>query len=134
MSEGELRGVLLTHGSLAVGLIDAAERVAGPVVRDALLPLSNEGMDPTAIRSALEELAGASPIVVFTDLPAGSCAFAARAICDGRGTRAVVCGVNLPVLLDFVFHRDMPLDELVPRLVEKGRAGLVGRMPGGEGT
>jgi mannose/fructose-specific phosphotransferase system component IIA len=32
--------------------------------------------------------------------------------------------VNLPILLDFVFHRDMPLDELVPRLVGKGRDGI----------
>ena len=36
----------------------------------------------------------------------------------------MVCGVNLPILLDFVFHRDMPLDELVPRLLEKGRSGI----------
>ena len=38
----------------------------------------------------------------------------------------VVSGVNLPVLLDFVFHRDMPLAALVERLVEKGRAGITG--------
>ena len=36
----------------------------------------------------------------------------------------MVCGVNLPILLDFVFHRDVPLDELVTRLVEKGREGI----------
>jgi mannose/fructose-specific phosphotransferase system component IIA len=33
----------------------------------------------------------------------------------------VISGVNLPLLLDFVLHRDLPLPELGPRLVEKGR-------------
>jgi mannose/fructose-specific phosphotransferase system component IIA len=35
-----------------------------------------------------------------------------------------VCGVNLPILLDFVFNRHLPLDELVPRLVEKGKGSI----------
>jgi mannose/fructose-specific phosphotransferase system component IIA len=37
-----------------------------------------------------------------------------------------VSGVNLAVLLDFVFHRDLPLTELVERLVEKGKLGITG--------
>ena len=49
---------------------------------------------------------------------------AAVSTCREYGDRAVVCGVNLPILLDFVFHRDMPLDELVERLLDKGRDGI----------
>ena len=45
-------------------------------------------------------------------------------VARGSDRRAVVCGVNLPVLLDFVFHRDLPMEELVPRLVAKGRDGI----------
>jgi mannose/fructose-specific phosphotransferase system component IIA len=37
---------------------------------------------------------------------------------------AVVTGVNLPMLLEFVFHRDMPFDELLPRLEAKAREGI----------
>jgi len=36
----------------------------------------------------------------------------------------VVCGMNLPMLLEFVFHRELPLSELVPRLLRKGKEGV----------
>jgi mannose/fructose-specific phosphotransferase system component IIA len=50
----------------------------------------------------------------------------ARRLTIDRPETAVVCGVNLPMLLDFVFHRDLPLPELVDRLVSKGKASITG--------
>ncbi len=50
---------------------------------------------------------------------------AALSCCRDSLRRVVVCGVNLPMLLDFVFNRDAPLEELAVRLVEKGRAAIV---------
>jgi mannose/fructose-specific phosphotransferase system component IIA len=117
------RGVVVAHGSMAQGLIDAVRRIAGGAA-DALVPLSNEGMSPQQLKASLHELGSEGPVVVFADLLSGSCGMAAFASCRNASERAVVCGVNLPVLLDFVFHRDMPLEELVLRLVEKGREGI----------
>lgn len=124
MSEAQgARGIVVAHGTMAPGLIDAVRRIAGGAA-DALTPLSNEGLTPQQLRSRLEDLAGDGPVVVFVDLVSGSCSMAALVSLREATDRAVVCGVNLPVLLDFVFHRDLPMDELVPRIVGKGKDGI----------
>ena len=116
------RGVVLAHGPMARALVESVRRIAGDAA-DALVPLSNEGKGPTELRSELGALLGDGPVVVFVDLQAGSCCAAALASCRGGGRR-VVWGVNLPMLLDFVFHLDLPLDEAVRRAVESGRSAI----------
>jgi mannose/fructose-specific phosphotransferase system component IIA len=120
-----VRGVILAHSSLAEGLVAAVRQIAGADL-EALQPLTNEGHGPEGLVAALQAAVGTAPAIVFTDLGSGSCAFAARRVALTRPHTAVVCGANLPVLLDFVFHREMPLPELVARLVDKGRAGITG--------
>lgn len=117
-----VRGIIFGHGHMAEGMVDALQRISG--IEGAIVALSNEGRGPDDLKAAVDELANSGPAVVFTDLPSGSCAMAARLSCRGRGERAVICGANLPMLLDFLFHRDLPLDELVPRLVSKGRESM----------
>ena len=127
MSDGTVRGIVVAHGSMAQGMVDAVRSIAGGAA-DALTPVSNSGLSPSDLKAKLEELAGSDQVVVFADLLSGSCGMAAMVSARDQRTRAVVCGVNLPVLLDFVFHRDMPMHELVPRLVSKGRDGI-SRLP-----
>jgi mannose/fructose-specific phosphotransferase system component IIA len=123
MSEADrplVRGVLVTHGSMGFGMVDAVRRITGAPA-DALLPISNEGKGPDELLQSVDQMAGPGPSIIFTDLQTGSCALAARFACrDPRGRR-VVYGTNLPMLLDFVFHRHLPLDPLVERMLEKGR-------------
>jgi len=123
MSDGSIQGVLLTHGAMAQGMVDAVMKIAG-AEESSLVPLSNDGVSPQVLIDRLSELVGDRPAVIFTDLTSGSCAMTAQLTCRDNGQRAVVAGVNLPMLLDFVFHRDLPLAELVPRLLERGRAGV----------
>lgn len=125
MSEEPIRGLVVGHASLAEGLVSAVRQITG-ADDEALRPLSNEGRGPEALQQAVRDALGDGPGIVFADMGSGSCCFAARRIAFDRPGTAVVTGVNLPVLLDFVFHRTMPLDRLVERLVEKGRAGLAG--------
>lgn len=116
----EVQGVLVGHGKLAEGMLDAVAGITGS--REGLQPLDNEEMTPDVLEERLHELVGDGPSVVFVDLPSGSCAFAARRLKFRHPRVAVVCGVNLPLLLDFVFHRDLPLEQVVERL--RSRVGV----------
>ena len=124
MSEG-VRGVVVGHSTLGEGLVAAVRKITG-VGEEALCALSNEGQGPDGLVEAIRGRAGEDPVLLFTDMAGGSCAFAARKLAGQRGAVAHVAGVNLPLLLDFVFHRELPLPELVERLVQSGRAGITG--------
>ena len=129
MSEGTApgatgaRGILVTHGNMAAGMLDATRKIAGAPA-DSLVAVSNETMGPEDLVRAVSDVAGDTPAIIFTDLQTGSCALAARFVCRNPVGRRVIFGVNLPMLLDFVFHRHLPLDELVERLVERGRSAI----------
>lgn len=118
--DDRVRGILLSHGKLAEGMVDAVHRIVG-VDGDVLVALSNEGQNPQGLADSVDAVLGNSPAVIFTDLCTGSCAVTAQITCRGRGRRAVVSGMNLPMLLEFVFHRMLALEDLVPRLLEKGK-------------
>ncbi len=129
MSSGAgARGLVVGHGTMASGMVDAVRHIAG-VADDVLVGLSNEGKGPDALKDEIGRLGGDGTVIVFTDMHAGSCAMAARVASRSGGRRAVICGVNLPMLLEFVFHRNDPLDQLVPRLVEQGKSSITAHMP-----
>ncbi len=129
MSEDEqVRGILLSHGKLAEGMVDAVHRIVGGH-DDALIALSNEGHNPQGLAERVDAVLGNSAAVIFTDLCTGSCALTAQITCRGRGKRVVVFGMNLPMLLEFVFHRTLALEDLVPRLLDKGREGVKAAAP-----
>lgn len=123
MSERPVRGVVLAHGSMANGLIDAVRQITG-AEEDVLIPLSNHGLSPEALSAEVRaKVDGAT--IVFTDLPSGSCGFAARRHCKDCPDLITISGVNLPMLLEFVMYRELPVEQLVPRLLAKGRGSIV---------
>lgn len=124
MSEtGRAHGVLLAHGGMAAGMVDAVRHITG-CGEDALMALSNRGLSPDALADAVVAALGTGPAILFTDLPTGSCGFVARRLARTTAGLVVISGVNLPLLIDFVMGRDRPLQELVPRLLAKGRAAI----------
>ena len=118
----EIRGVVVAHGNLASCLVDTAEGIAGAT--EAVVPISNADCGREELEVRIRDAVGGEPAVVFVDLASGSCAHAARLATRNAPDACVVTGVNLPMLLDFVFHRDMPLSELMDRLGAKGQSGI----------
>ena len=125
MSEPSVRGLIIAHSSLADGMLAAVKKITG-IGEEAIATLSNEGRGPDDLMAAIRERSEGAPVVLFTDMAGGSCALAARKVAAQRPDTAFVAGVNLPILLEFAFNRQLPLPELVTRLVECGRSGIMG--------
>ena len=119
MSE-PLKGVVVSHAALAAGLVDAVRQITGE--GNQLIPLSNDGCDSGLLATRLKDAIGGAPAVVFVDLPGGSCLQAAVKHQKGGAASnvAIVAGVNLAMLLDFIYHRDLSPADAAKRAVEQG--------------
>lgn len=121
MSE-ELRGVVVCHGTLASALVQAAEQISG--LRDALIPVSNTGCDRETLESRVLAAVDRQPAVVFVDLASGSCLFAVLNRLRTEHLVKVVTGVNLAMLVDFVFHRSLSPAEAAARAAAAGEKSI----------
>lgn len=114
----DLRGVIVSHAAVAQALVAAVTAITG--IEGALTPVSNEGCGLDALAERLSQAVGSGPAVLFVDLPGGSCLTSAARYAKQRADVAVVTGVNLAMLLDFVFHRDISPGEAARRAVDSG--------------
>jgi PTS system mannose-specific IIA component len=119
--------VLVAHGALASGLKDAAEMIVGPQERFRAI-----GMDAAAdldqlrhiIEAAAAEVGSDGGLLVLADLMGGSPANASAALAL-QGV-PVICGVNLPMLLEVLIQREqVPLQQLVQIAVGAALQGIV---------
>ncbi len=121
MSE-KLSGVVVAHTEVAEALVAAVRQIVGD---DAgLVAVSNRGTDRKALLARVDAAVQGRPALIFTDMAGGSCAHTAAALAHGRPDLRVVTGVNLAMLVDFAFHRELALDAAAERAVQTGRAGV----------
>ncbi len=113
-----LQGIVVSHAQLAEALVAAVAEITGQ--RDALLPVSNEGCSRAILGERLTQAIGDRPAVVFVDLPGGSCLQAAIAYLRTHRDVAVVAGVNLAMLVDFVYHRELAPGMAAQRAIDVG--------------
>lgn len=119
--------VLVSHGSLAEGLKDAAEMIIGPQER-----LVAIGMAPHAdlatlrgeIEAAITRVGDQGGALVLVDILGGSPANAGLHLANS-GTQ-VICGTNLPMLLEMLTQRDnSTIQELAEIAVQTAREGVI---------
>ena len=121
MSE-ELQGVVVCHGTLAGALVHAAEQISG--LNGALVPVSNTGCDLDTLEERVLAAVKGKPSVIFVDLASGSCLFAVLKRLRSEPNVKVVTGVNLAMLVDFVFHRSLSPAEAATRAAAAGEKSI----------
>ena len=113
-----LHGIIVAHGNIASALVDAAEQITG--THGALKPVTNTGCDRGALEARVEEAVAGRRSVVFVDLAAGSCLVAVLRNLREHPDVRVVTGVNLAMLVDFLFHLDLDPEEAAARAETSG--------------
>lgn len=120
-----IKGIVVGHGNLAAAMIGAAEQISGP--DSGLTAISNSDCDRGLLEERIMQAVTPGPALVFIDMPSGSCHFAAMRRIQSRSDVKVVTGVNLAMLLEFVFHRDGDLNEVATHIAEAGARAVVAR-------
>ena len=117
MSE-PLRALIVTHAEVGQALLRAVQDIAGQV--EGIVAISNDGCSADVLGERIDAAVKGVPTVVFVDLPGGSCFQAAARHLRERGDVAVVAGVNLAMLLDFLYHRNVAVADAAARAVDAG--------------
>ncbi|MEZ4455980.1 MAG: hypothetical protein R2882_05410 [Gemmatimonadales bacterium] len=119
----ELCGVVVCHGSLGPALVASAEEITG--VRGVLAAVSNSDCDRAVLETRIADAVAGRPAVVFVDMPSGSCHFAAAHRLAASQDIRIVTGVNLAMLVDFVFHRNLSPAAAAERARDTGTRAMV---------
>lgn len=117
-----VQGIVIGHGSLADGMLDAVRRITG--TEGGLRAISNTGLGPDTLAERVRSYLEDGPAILFTDLKSGSCGMVAHRLLRDRNDLHVMAGFNLAMLLAFVMQRTQPVEQLLPLLLEKGRAAI----------
>ncbi len=121
-----IRGIIIGHETFAEMMLRTAEGIVGK--QKLVDVISNTGMSCGILNDKIERMLeqnNENETIVFVDLPGGSCAISCYGVLRSIPNLNIVCGINLPVLIEFFMLREKyPAQELVPILVKKGRESI----------
>lgn len=122
MSSRAPRGVIVGHGEFASGLLSAVQQICGRV--DAFAAVSNRDYPAEELERILREHVANGAEIIFTDLPGGSAATAARRVMRDNPKLVLVTGANLAALLEFALGAQCGPATAARTAVEKGRSSM----------
>ena len=94
-------GLIVTHGRLAIELLNAAEMIIGEIHHITAVSLGwhdDVAMATSMIEKAIERVKGPDGVLILTDMFGGTPTNIASTFLD-QGKIEVVTGVNLPMLI-----------------------------------
>jgi PTS system mannose-specific IIA component len=118
--------VLAGHGGFCDGIRDAAEMIMGPQEHLAVVPLGpaeNLDLYREKLEQARTEVDSGDGVLVLVDLFGGSPSNVAAYLL-GPSTE-VVTGVSLPMLLEVLSARELPLSQVVDTAVAAAQVGTI---------
>ena len=118
--------LVLTHGPLSQALLDTCEMILGDVGAATALSFQ-PGEGPEDLTAKLEPIVAAAALdglLCLTDLQGGTPARVAASLVPSSHLD-VVCGVNLPMVLEVLAAGDMPLEDLTVLAVTAGRDSVI---------
>ncbi len=121
-----VRGIIIGHGEFAKAMIATAEQIVG--AQSHIEVVSNKGLSCDSLSERIGMIINRGEkkqTIIFLDLPGGSCTISCYTLLKSNKNLNVVCGLNLPMLIEFFMLREKhPADELVSILIEKGRENI----------
>lgn len=120
--------VIMSHGSLSTGIVEAAEVILGPIEQIATVSLKpGEGIEElnADFIAALERADTGDGVLVLTDLIGGSpCNVASMSLAEKP--YQLLSGFNLPMLIEILSSRDQvsSAEELAAVGLQSGSDGI----------
>ncbi len=113
--------VILGHGDFPEGIKTALETILGE--QEEIIPVSNRKLSLKALTEMLAEIFKKNKnkeIFVFVDILGGSCGSAAAQARENKKNIHIIGGVNLPMLVEFFWKKNIKGEELI----EKAKKGI----------
>ena len=120
-------GLIVTHGRLAIELLNAAETIVGEIHHFAAVSLGwHDDVDTVTgmIQKALERVSSADGVLILTDMFGGTPTNIASTFLDD-GKVEIVTGVNLPMLIKLAqVSPEEPLASVARMLRDTGQSSI----------